>query len=225
MKLKDDQAGVRANQEIGVPTGGANQEIGVPTGGANQEIGDPGVQRVPEIRGTLERLLKLYEARVGRDEVNANGSQPAVGGDMPWELKVSGLPAVPAEKAAAELRAYLARGIPAQALLWKVEPGPAAGRFEVKVVAGKEAAVTGAIVLGDEMPPAPKRVEGQGSVKAVEISYGGAKEEAVFWRPLGWFKGVSWMGQAAMWDAGWVWLYIAAYLPVLFGMRAVLRVA
>ena len=32
-------------------------------------------------------------------------------------------------------------------------------------------------------------------------------------------------GKLASWDAGWVWMYILAYVPVLFVMRALLRVA
>ena len=32
-------------------------------------------------------------------------------------------------------------------------------------------------------------------------------------------------GKLAAWDMGWIWMYIVAYLPVLFVARAVLRVA
>ena len=172
---------------------------------------DPAAQRVPELRATLERLLALY-------------ANPAAD-KTPWELTVSGLPDVPREKAAADLRAFLARGIPAQPLMWKVDTGTGAGRFEVKVTAGTEEAVKAGFVLGDNAPPEPKRVEGKGSVKQVEVNFARAKEEAVFWKPLGWLKDMPALSRLAAWDAGWVWLYIVAYLPVLFGMRALLKVA
>jgi rifampicin phosphotransferase len=218
-------ADCREAVRIEVPTGMKVKDPMAGTALAGKS--DAAVQRVPEVRATLERLLKLYEERAGkvRDEVNAKESQTARDAGSPWELKVSGLPSVPADKAVVDLRAYLARGIPAQKLLWKVDSGTAGGRFEVTVAAGAEAGVKAPIVLGDDVPPAAKRAVGQGNVKAVEISYGGAKEAAVFWRPFKWFKGVPGMGRAAAWDAGWVWLYIVAYLPVLFGLRAVLKVA
>jgi pyruvate,water dikinase len=170
----------------------------------------PAVVMPQAIRPTLERLLALYR--------QAPAAQEA------WELKAG--PDMPREKAAADLADYLARGIPAQPIRWAlIPPKDYVGRFPITVSVGGEPSVTAQVVLGDAFPPAPKMLAGTGNLKQVRIVQAGAKQAAVFWRPLAWLGGIEAVGKLAAWDAGWVWLYILAYLPVLFGMRAILRVA
>jgi hypothetical protein len=102
-----------------------------------------------------------------------------------------------------------------------------AGRFPITVSVGNEQPVTAQVVLGDEYPPAPKTLAGTGALKQVRIVPAGAKQAIVFWRPLVWLGGLNLplAGKLASWDAGWVWLYILAYVPVLLVMRLLLRVA
>ena len=93
----------------------------------------------------------------------------------------------------------------------------------MSVLSGSDAVVV-QLVWGDAAPPAPKAISvATGAVRQVEIMYDRPNVEPVFFRPLGWL-GVA-GGKMAAWDMGWIWLYIVAYLPVLFVTRAVLRVA
>ena len=165
----------------------------------------------PPIRPTLERLLTLY--------------RQAPGGAAAWELKVG--PDLPAEKAAADLAGYLATGIPAQPVRWALTLPPRfSGRFPITVFVGPAPPVTAQVVLGDDFPPASRIVAGAGEIRQVQIVYPRANQKPVFWRPLAWLgNGIPLAGKLSAWDAGWVWLYILAYLPVLFVLRAVLRVA
>jgi len=164
------------------------------------------------IRATLERLLSLYRQPPATQEA--------------WELKAG--PDLPRDKAAADLADYLARGIPPQPVRWAlIPPKEYAGRFPITVSVGNEPPVTVQVVLGDEYPPAPKTLAGTGALKQVRIIPAGAKQALVFWRPLAWLGGLHLplAGKLASWDAGWVWLYILAYVPVLLVMRSLLRIA
>jgi hypothetical protein len=71
-------------------------------------------------------------------------------------------------------------------------------------------------------------------VKGLRVVYPKPKTEPVFWRPFGWLggqttgaphAGTSVASRLAAWDAGWLWLYVLAYLPVLFIARAAMKVA
>lgn len=162
---------------------------------------------LPPIRKTLEHLLALYR-------------QPRVDPSAPWELSVA--PDLGREQTAADLEAYLKEGIPPQAIAWQVVMAKDAdGAFAVDVRAGTEV-VTAAIVEGENHPPMAAVVNGVpgGVIKKVQIVYPRANVARVFWRPFAMFGG-TW----GAWDAGWVWLYVAVYLPVLLVLRWLLRVA
>jgi hypothetical protein len=64
-------------------------------------------------------------------------------------------------------------------------------------------------------------------VKSVRVVYSKAKEAPVFWRPLGWIKaeGGGVVGKLSRLEVGWLLLYVIVYVPVLFLVRALLRVA
>jgi hypothetical protein len=116
----------------------------------------------------------------------------------------------------------LKEGIPPQAIAWQVVMAKDAdGAFAVDVRAGTEV-VTAAIVEGENHPPMAAVVNGVpgGVIKKVQIVYPRANVARVFWRPFAMFGG-TW----GAWDAGWVWLYVAVYLPVLLVLRWLLRVA
>ena len=129
----------------------------------------------------------------------------------------AGLPKATAEA----LEAYLRAGVPPQNLMWKVWPPPnAAGTFAVTVAAGGAAPVSLNVVLGDRDPPAPSQARGGASspVRSVRIVYPPPQQRRIFWAPLA-FLGKS------QWDAGWLLTYLIAYLPVMYVLRWLLKVA
>jgi hypothetical protein len=77
--------------------------------------------------------------------------------------------------------------------------------------------VTTTLVVGDRPPPAPQAVEGpaRSAVRSIEINYQKLNAHEDVWTPLRWMR--------PEWQ--WVVLYLLAYLPVMFGLRAALRVA
>ncbi len=185
---------------------------------ANSDAGGPAIavddatpvaQSVPPVRPVLEQLLALYQS-------------PAAGDA--WQIKAG--PELPRAQAAAELKAYLDKGVPAQALRWRlVPPENAAGKFLVTVSTAQFSTQAFAVV-GDAYAPAPKVVSGGGLIRELRLNYGQASTEKIFWRPFGFLAGSGgFFGKLGAWDAGWVWVYILAYLPVLFGVRAAMKVA
>jgi hypothetical protein len=85
-------------------------------------------------------------------------------------------------------------------------------------------------VVGDAWPPAFAEDVGEGRpaqavrgtpgnpVRLVKVTYFAPKQpgQDVFWAPL--------TRIGCRWDAGWLWTYLAAYLPVLFLLRWLLRI-
>jgi len=67
-------------------------------------------------------------------------------------------------------------------------------------------------------PPQPERVAGQiGAIEEVRIVYPPRHEKSrVFWRSFAW---LGWH-----WDAGWLGVYIAAYVPVMLIAKRLLKV-
>ncbi|MDB5291024.1 MAG: hypothetical protein JWL69_2265 [Phycisphaerales bacterium] len=196
--------------------------IGVPAG---LTIGEPASGKPDPVKKTLERLLALYRKQ---------GDQPGES----WEMNLA--PDYGRALAAADLQAYLDNGVPPQAVSWSIFP-PAGqrGRFPITASAAKGPPVALTAVLGDKFPPSPKVAEGgkKSPIRDVTVSYSAPSmaPEPVFLRPLAQLhkldhskvperiaKIARWL---ADWDIGWLLLYIAAYLPVLFLFRAVLRVA
>ena len=176
----------------------------------------PVARTLPPLRATLEHLLVLYR-------------QPHDDPGQPWELKLA--PDLGREQAASDLQAYLDAGIPPQGITWLIRPpGDMGGRFSVAVTAGEYPPVVANVVLGDESPPAPRRVVGPAGapVKELRVVYPKAKHEVTFWRPLAPVadrgRG-AWAVRLAAIDVGWLWLYILVYLPTLVLARAVLKVA
>lgn len=158
----------------------------------------PGTRALEPIRPTLERLLALY--RSGAAEA--------------WELKVA------PEGAADALEAYLKAGVPVRGVSWRVNvPEGYEGAFGVHAAVGGASEMNARVVVGSRDPPAPTKVAGAGLLKEVRVVYG-RSEPQPFFRPLA-FIG----GRLGAWDMGWVWLYVAAYLPVLIAVRRALKVA
>jgi phosphohistidine swiveling domain-containing protein len=176
----------------------------------------PASRTLPPLRETLERLLVLYR-------------QPRDDPGQPWELKLA--PDLGREQTANDLQAYLDAGIPPQGITWLIRPpDDPSGRFAVTVTAGEHPPVAVDVVLGNEFPPAPRRIAGPAGspVKELRVVCPKSKHEAVFWRPLASLAGhgqAAWAVRLASVDVGWLWLYILAYLPTLVLARAILKVA
>jgi len=171
---------------------------------------------LPPLRATLEHLLILY--RQGRNDPG-----------QPWELRLA--PDLGREQTAQDLQAYLDAGIPPQGITWHIRPPQdLGGRFSVMVTAGEHPPLVVDVVLGDEYPPAPRRMAGPAGspVREVRVVYPKSKHKPVFWRPLASLAGheqMAWAARLAIVEVGWLWLYILAYLPTLVLARAVLKVA
>jgi pyruvate,water dikinase len=181
--------------------------IGAPQKEVPVEFAPDQKRKLPPLRATLEHLLALYR-------------QPRVDPSAPWELQVA--PDLGREQTAADLEGYLKEGIPPRAVAWQVSlPAGFDGVHRVHVWAGSEP-VTVEIVEGESHPPVPAVVNGPagGVIKKVEVVYPRPAVARVFWRPFSWMG-----GKWGAWDAGWVWLYVAVYLPVLLALRFLLRVA
>jgi hypothetical protein len=128
------------------------------------------------------------------------------------------------EAALASLEAYLKADMPPQPLRWSIRtPAGVQGRFPLTVTAPGAAddadgrPVTTTLVVGDRPPPAPAAVDGLAgsAVRSIEINYPKTNAREDVWTPLRWMR--------PEWQ--WVVLYLLAYLPVMFGLRAALRVA
>ena len=175
--------------------------------GLTLRSGQP-VRTLPPTRAILQHLLVLYRLP---------HPQPA----DPWEVQLA--PDLSRDQTAADLQAYLAAGLPPQGITWQVDAA-AGGDFAIKVTAGEpqETAVAATVRLGDDLPPGVKKVLGPAGspLRQVELVYPKPNVEPEFWRPLA-FMG----GRLGAWDIGWLWLYVLAYVPVLFFARWALRVA
>ncbi len=170
---------------------------------------------MPPIRKTLERLLALYQ----RTEANA--------AQTPWEVEAAG--EASSQAAMDDLRDYLSAGIPAQELVWVVHTQVGLDdRFtvEVSTPGHKPVAITGAV--GERYPPGAASVAGEeeSPIKEVQLGYSRPRREEGFWRPFKFLGGKSgWIGWLTGLDIGWVWLYVAVYLPCVLILRRVLGIA
>ena len=168
------------------------------------------------VRKTLERLLALY-----RQPRNVPGE--------PWEMRLA--PDLARQQTADDLEAYLAAGIPPQAVTWLVRPPDGySGKFPVTVTAPGHSPVTVNVVLSEEHPPARVSAKGNAGspIKELRVVYPKSRLEPVFWRPLARVAGdnpVPFLARLATINVGWLWLYILVYLPTLMLVRTILKVA
>ena len=126
--------------------------------------------------------------------------------------------------------AYLATGVPPQAVTWLVRPPEKfSGRFFVTVTAAGHPPVAVSVVLGEKYPPAGISVKGavDSPIKELRVVYPKSRLERVFWRPLAGLAGdsriplVAWLATI---NVGWLWLYILVYCPTLILVRTILVV-
>jgi len=176
----------------------------------------PASRTLPPIRKTLEHLLPL---------LRQPGNQP----DLPWELQL--VPDTAWQQKADDLQNYLNAGIPPQGVTWMIRTPPGTvGRFPVKVIVEGHPALTANVVLGGEFPPGNVIVRGSSGspVKELKVNYLSTGQKPVFWQPLAGFGAGDrhpLLKHLAAMDIGWLWVYVLAYVPVLFVAKAALKVA
>jgi hypothetical protein len=176
----------------------------------------PRSRTLPPIRKTLERLLAFY-----RQPRNVPGE--------PWEMRLA--PDLARQQTADNLDAYLAAGVPPQAITWLVRPpDDFSGRFLVTVTAAGHPPVTVDVVLGDEYPPARESVKGAAGspIKELRVVFPKSRLEPVFWRPLAGIAGdspIPLVARLAAVNVGWLLLYVLVYLLALTLVRTILKVA
>ena len=176
----------------------------------------PAVQTLPPLRAALESRLTRWQRSSDLSS-------------LPWELQESGRWL--GRQLVDDLQAYLAHGIPPQPLTWTLQtPAAEPGRYALTLTAGDAAPLSTRLVVGDAWPPAFAEDVGEGRpaqavrgtpgnpVRLVKVTYFAPKQpgQDVFWAPL--------TRIGCRWDAGWLWTYLAAYLPVLFLLRWLLRI-
>ena len=129
------------------------------------------------------------------------------------------------DKPRAELRAALKKqidaGLPPQNVMWEIKTPPGAeGSFPVTISTPGATPLKLNIVLGNRCPPAPSKVlaDAASPIKSARIIYRPPETRRIFWAPLAGFGN-------NQWDAGWLLTYLLTYLPVMFFLRWVLRIA
>ncbi|MDP3072483.1 MAG: PEP/pyruvate-binding domain-containing protein [Opitutaceae bacterium] len=162
-------------------------------------------QKLPLIRPTLEGLLQRWQAAPTDDT-------------LPWDVRAAAKRT--RSDLLADLQAYLARPIPPQPLAWTVElPADKSGAFPITLRTAGATPATLTLVAGDSAPPAPRALEpsDSGLVRALSVDYREARVrgDRIFWAP---FASLGWS-----WDAGWLGVYLAVYLPLMFILRLGLR--
>ncbi len=176
----------------------------------------PCVRSLPPLRKTLERLLVLYR-------------RPRSVPGEPWELQLA--PDLARQQTADDLAAYLAAGIPPQAITWLVQPPDGfEGRFPVTVTAGGFSPVAVNVVLGEEYPPARLSAKGSAGspIQDLRVVFPTSRAEPIFWRPLAGL-GASSPNPCFAWlstiNVGWLSLYLLVYFPTLLLVRTILKIA
>ena len=132
---------------------------------------------------------------------------------------------VDSDKSRPELRAalkkHIAAGLPPQNVMWEIKTPPGAeGSFPVTILTRGAKPLELEIVLGNRCPPAPAEViaDTASPIKSARVIYPPSETRRIFWTPLAWFGN-------NQWDAGWLLTYLLAYLPVMFCLRWILRIA
>jgi len=177
----------------------------------------PAARTLPPLRTTLEHLLTLYR-------------EPQSNPEGPWELHVA--PDIARIQTANDLKRYLDAGLPPQGITWTIRTlAGASRRFPVSVVTEGYPRLGLSIVLGNQYPPGTLAAGGGANspFKELRVVYPNSSQKPVFWQPfaaLASYRGeTAIVHSLAVVDIGWLWLYVLTYLPLVFILRAVLKVA
>jgi hypothetical protein len=176
----------------------------------------PAARTLPPLRKTLEHLLTLYR-------------EPQSNPDGPWELQVA--PDIARIQTANDLKSYLDAGLPPQGMTWTIRtPAGASRRFPVSVVTEGHPPVGLNVVLGSQYPPGTLTVDGgaDSPFKELRVVYPNSSKKPVFWQPfaaLASYRDTALVHSLAAVAIGWLWLYLLTYLPLVFILRTLLKVA
>ena len=121
----------------------------------------------------------------------------------------------------ADLKKHIAAGLGPQNVMWEIKTPPdAEGSFPVTILTRDAPPLKLNIILGNRCPPAPSEVfaDDASPIKSARVIYPPPETRRIFWTPLAWFGD-------NQWDAGWLLTYLLAYLPVMFCLRWILRIA
>jgi hypothetical protein len=128
--------------------------------------------------------------------------------NLPWD-KLS------REQALADLREYLKQGVPPQSISWKINSDPATpGRFDIAVNTKVRDDLVVHVSLGNTHPPTTLEADG-GGIK-LKIVHPRSDQKQTFWKPVAYFGN--------QWDAGWLWLYLITYIPLMFLLKWLMRI-
>jgi len=136
----------------------------------------------------------------------------------PWNIRAAGLRAK--ENMLADLNTFLRRAIPPQTLVWTVRsPDDVEDSFPISIHSEGLESVSGFIRLGNTLPAVAEYdlITTESAVQTVEIVYPPNPKKSVFWTP---FAKLGWQ-----WDIGWLITYLLAYLPPMFILKRILKVA
>ncbi len=159
-------------------------------------------QTIPPVRQTLVELRSRW-----RNEGDLSG--------LPWETRWASRLA--RQQMLADLDAFLDGPMKPQQLAWTLVAGQDAGVKPLTLsTAGRSWPMR--VAIGSSSPPQAVRYVGEPlSVQEVRIIYPPRLESArIFCRPL--------HAIGVDWDIGWLGVYILAYVPVMFLIKAILRV-
>ena len=168
----------------------------------------PATHSLAPVRRTLEEFLETLR-QPAADDRDEKTLRDIVGSDRSRKELI------------ASLTAHLEAETPPQRIMWEIgTPEDIADSFAVTVAAGDSQSLRLSIVLGDRRPPAPVRVDGDPTspIRSAAIVYPPPEIKRILWAPL------AWLGND-QWDAGWLLIYLVAYLPVMFTLRWILRTA
>ena len=180
----------------------------------------PASRKIILIRPVLDRLLARWNA------------ESAVPTDTPWELQAAAEHT--REEMLADLSRFLGRPMPPRDVSWELQTLEGqAGKFSLHVETEGWPPVTSAVALGNRVAPEPKEDlrDGKGPVQVarpqdaghpvewVKVAYRQrvVKGSNVFCKPVEWM--------VKPWLPGWLIVYLLVYLPTMFALKLLLRVA
>jgi pyruvate,water dikinase len=165
-------------------------------------LSEPATQKVPDIARVL---TKYRDTQLKPNDLS----------NQPWEIREAA-ERLRAQKLA-DLNDYLSN-IPPVPVAWQINvPEHATGHWPIRLKSDNaKTPLTATLVLGDAHPPAPAEVENTPNdpLRSLKLTYKvSSQQKPIFFAPIG------------HWDWGWLGVYLLAYLPAMFGARALLRVA
>jgi hypothetical protein len=158
------------------------------------------IQPVPDVRRALE---KYRDTKLKPSDLST----------QPWEVRESA--EAYRQQRLADLNTYL-KDLPPVPVTWNLTlPEGASGHWPLILEADNAKSLSAAIVLGDAHPPVPAEAANTPAdpLSSLKITYTSTAAQRPFFAPL------------AHRDWGWLGVYLAAYLPVMFLLRAALRIA